>query len=445
MRTGDYLAVALKDIRRQPLRTSLTLFALIISTVILVLMAAISVGGRQAITEQFGPDSGLTSIAVTPNQSNASLSPFGDVQEVNSKATKLDDATVATLAKLPHVASASPQAHIWELANFSLDGSDKQFVAQAEGVPSDAPLALAAGAAFTTNDQTNVAIIGLNYAKVLGFGDNPSGLIGKTINVTTQKGYRGVAASIPDISATKAELDDFNQQTTTLKMQIVGVTTTGPNQNGLFVPIGWAHAIRTIHYYDAGVAKQTDQIAESGYTTIKVTADSTANVASVSSAIEALGYGQVSTLSQVQRLQQLSATMWMVLGAVAIIAVIAAALGVVNTMLMAVSEQRYTIGVWRACGARRHTMVALFLTESALLGFIGGALGVAIGMFASRFVNEYVGVLLQNQGLTLANIAIVPPWLAGGTIMVTTIFGIIAGVYPAYRAARQDPVQALTE
>jgi len=54
-------------------------------------------------------------------------------------------------------------------------------------------------------------------------------------------------------------------------------------------------------------------------------------------------------------------------------------------------------------------------------------------------------VLLQNQGLTLTNIAIVPPWLAGGTIMVTTIFGIIAGVYPAYRAARQDPVQALAE
>jgi len=445
MRTGDYLATALKDIRRQPLRSGLTIFALIISTVILVLMAAISVGGRQAITEQFGPNSGLTGIAVTPNQSNASLSPFGGVQEVNAKATKLDDTTVATLTKLPYVTSASPQAHIWELANFSLDGNDKQFIAQAEGVPSDAQLPLTTGTAFTSNDQANVAVIGLSYAKALGFGDNPSQLIGKTIHITTQKGYRGIGAIIPGAAATKAELDAFSQQATTLHVQIVGITTTGPNQNELFVPIGWAHAIRTIHYYDAGTAKQTDQIAENGYTTIKVTADSTVDVAAVSSAIEALGYGQVSTLSQVQRLQQLSATMWMILGAVAIIAVVAAALGVVNTMLMAVSEQRYTIGVWRACGARKRTMVMLFLTESALLGFIGGALGVAIGMFASRFVNEYVGVLLQNQGLTLTNIAIVPPWLAGGTIMVTTIFGIIAGVYPAYRAARQDPVRALTE
>lgn len=445
MRIADYLATALKDIRRQPVRSSLTIFALIISTVILVLMAAISVGGRQAIVEQFGANSALTGISVTPNQSASSLSLFGNVQEVNTQATKLDDSTVATLAKLPHVASASPREQIWELASFSLDGSSKQLVAQAEGIPSDAALPLTTGAAFTSNDEANVAVIGLAYAKALGFGDNPSQLIGKTLDVVTQKGYRGAGAAIPSASASQATLDAFAQATTTLKVRIVGVTASGPDQNELLVPLGWAHAVRTIQYYDAGELKETDQIARDGYTTIQVAADSTASVASVSAAITALGYGQVSTLSQVQRLQQLSATMWMILGAVSVIALVAAALGVVNTMLMAVSEQRYTIGVWRACGARRRTIVMLFLVEAGLLGCIGGALGAAIGAFASRFVNEYVGMLLQNQGLTLTNIAIVPPWLVGGTIMVTTIFGIIAGLYPAYRAARQDPVQVLTE
>ena len=189
----------------------------------------------------------------------------------------------------------------------------------------------------------------------------------------------------------------------------------------------------------------TDQIANGGYTTANVTADTTANVESVSKAIETLGYGQISTLSQVERLQQLSTTMWTILGAVAAIAVVAAALGGVNTMLMAVSEQRYMSGVWRACGARKKSIVNLFLAESGLLGFIGGVLGVAIGVFAGKFVNEYVGMLLKDQGLTIANIAIVPPWLMGGTIILTTLFGIFAGIYPAYRAARQDPARALTE
>jgi putative ABC transport system permease protein len=136
--------------------------------------------------------------------------------------------------------------------------------------------------------------------------------------------------------------------------------------------------------------------------------------------------------------------MWVILGAVAVIAVVAAALGVVNTMLMAVSEQRYVIGVWRACGARKSTIVRLFLVESGLLGFIGGAIGVGLGVFVSGFVNEYVNSLLQSQGLALTNIAIVPPWLMGGTIILTTVFGVLAGIYPAHRAARQDPAEALT-
>lgn len=445
MRIGDYLGIAFKDVRRQRVRSSLTIFALIISTVILVLMASISVGGKQAIMDQFGPDDNLTGISVTPNQSSASLSPFGDVQEVNDKATKLDDIAVAKLAKLPHVTSATAQAHIWELANFSLEGGDMQLVAQAEGIPSDAKLPLMAGSSFTSNDDAGAAVIGYAYAKALGYENKPTELIGKTINVVTQKGYRGSGAEIPGPRADKAELDAFNQKTTTLKIKIIGVTANGPNQNKLFVSLGWAHELRKIHYYEGGVLKEKDQIASSGYTTANVTADSTANVKEVSNAIEAIGYGQISTLSQVERLQQLSTTMWTILGAVALIAVVAAALGVVNTMLMAVSEQRYMIGVWRACGARKRSIVVLFLAESGLLGFIGGVLGLAIGVFASRFVNEYVGVLLKDQGLTLTNIAIVPPWLIGGTIILTTIFGILAGMYPAYRAARQDPAQALAE
>lgn len=445
MRIADYIGIAFKDIRLQRVRSSLTIFALIISTVILVLMASISVGGKQAIMDQFGSDDNLTHISVAPNQSSSSLSPFGDVQEVNDKAAKLDDAAITKLAKLPHVASATAQAHIWELANFSLEGDDKQLVAQAEGIPSDAKLPLVAGASFATNDEAGSTVIGYSYAKALGYENKPSELVGKTINVITQKGYRGTGAEVPGPLAGKAELDAFNQKATTLKMKIVGVTANGPNQNSLFVSLGWAHELRKIHYYENGILKETDQIANGGYTTANVAADTTENVESVSKAIETLGYGQISTLSQVERLQQLSTTMWTILGAVAVIAVVAAALGVVNTMLMAVSEQRYMISVWRACGARKRSIVNLFLTESGLLGFIGGVLGVAIGVFTSKFVNEYVSMLLKEQGLTIANIAIVPPWLMGGTIILTTLFGIFAGIYPAYRAARQDPARALTE
>jgi putative ABC transport system permease protein len=444
MRIVDYTSIALKDLRRQSVRTGLTLAALVISTVILVIMVAISIGGRQAIIDQFGSDEALATMSVTPNQSNSALSPYGNIQEVQTNAGKLDDRTVERLAKLPYVRSASPRAHIWEFASFVVAGSDKRFVAQAEGVPSDAPLRLSAGARFATNDDKSTVVLGYAYAKELGYIHDPHALVGKTIQITTQKGYRGAGADIPKTNASRQANESFNQVETTLAATIVGITDNGPDQSSIFVPIGWAHDVRTARYYEPGGLKSSDQIASSGYTTIQVKADQPAHVSIVAASIKQLGYGQLSALAQVERLQQLSATVWVILGSVAVVAVVAAALGVVNTMLMSVSEQRYAIGVWRACGARKSFIVNLFLAEAGILGLIGGIIGVGIGVFVSQFVNGYVGSLLKSQELTITNIAVIPPELMLGTVLLATVFSILAGLYPAYQAARQDPSSALS-
>jgi putative ABC transport system permease protein len=444
MRIIDYTNIASRNLRGQPVRSLLTIIALVISTVILVIMAAISIGGRQAIADQFGSDNSLTTISVTPNQTSGTLSPLGGIQEVNTDASKLNDGIVTTIAKLPHVQSVSPRTHIWEFNNFTVGDSAKHFVAQVEGVPSDATIPLSHGKFIASNDDRNVIVLGSAYAKDLGYANNPVELIGKTVKIETQKGYRGIEAAIPAVNAARAQVETFNQSTTTIDATIIGITENGINQNSSFISIGWAHEIRTARYNEAAGVKTVDAIASDGYTTLQVKVDETDNVKAVSAAIEKLGFGQLSTLSQIERLQQFSTTMWIILGAVALTAVLAAALGVVNTMLMAVSEQRYMIGVWRASGARKSFIIKLFLIQAGMLGFAGGLAGVGIGVVVSRFVNDYVNVLLKNQGLTLVDIAVIPWWLAVGTVLLTTVFGVLAGLYPAYRAARQDPSQILS-
>jgi len=440
----DYLVIATKDIKRQFVRSLLTITALLISTIILVLMTAISMGGQQAVVSQFGSDDSLTSIAVTPNQSSGALSPFGDVQEVNDTTTKLDDGTVAKLATIPHVVLATPRANIWELAQFSLNGNPKAFVAQAEGAASDAHVALAAGSFFTSNDDNGKVVLGYSYAKELGAINDMQSLVGKTITITTQKGYRGAGAAIPPATATAAQNDVLNHSTTTFQATIIGITASGPDQNKLLIPLGWAHEIRTARYATPVGEKTVDQLVGDGYTTIQVRADAMNNVKSVSAAIAKLGYGQISTLSQIERLQQFTTLMWGILGSVALVAIIAAALGVVNTMLMTVSEQRHTIGVWRANGAPRGFIIRLFLVEAGVLGFVGGVLGVGVGVIASHYVNDYVTGLLKAQNFALTNIAVLPPWLLIAAVAVTTVFGVVAGLYPAWRAARQDPSLTLS-
>jgi len=365
------------------------------------------------------------------------------VQQVNASASKLDDATITKLSVIPHVRSAYPDTHIWEIASFSMDGGRGRYVAQVNGIPRDVSLGLKAGTQFASNDESNVVILGYAYAKALGYGNAPTTLIGKTLQLTTQKGYRGIGATIPAANATERETNTYNQSTTTLPVTIIGVTDSGVNQNSLFVSLGWAHALRTARYNDGAQLKTVDQLSNDGYTAIQVVVDTVSNVKAVADAVRQLGYGQTSTLSQVEELQQFTTMVWVILGAVAVIAIIAAALGVVNTMLMTVSEQQYVIGIWRACGARKRFIMSLFLVESALLGLVGGALGSIIGIFIGQFINQYSNALLGSQGFVITNIATVPLWLAGGAIVVTTAFGILAGFYPAYRAARQDPSYAL--
>lgn len=438
MRANDYFRIAAGDLRRQPLRSSLTIIALVISTVILVIMIALSIGGRQAIMSQYGSGDALSTITVTANQASSGLSVFGTVQTVTED-KKLTDETTAELAKIPYVTGAVARAHIWELHDFTVAGFDRQFVAQAEGVPNDDRIPLAAGRYFTSNDETNVVIIGRGYARELGLEDNPQQLVGKSVTMTTQPGYRGVGATIPPPGASKAEFETFAKTPATLTATIVGVSDTGSDQNNILLPMGWAHQIRTARSNDASV----DQLTKDGYTSINVTVDDTANVESVSKAIAGKGYGQFSVKAQMEKVNQLTTVLWAILGTVALIAALAAALGITNTMLMAVAEQRYVIGIWRAVGARRSTIIRLFLLQASLMGLIGGAIGAGLAYAASYGVNQYAASLLQAEGLTMTNIADVSAGLIVAAIVFTTVFGMLAGIYPAYKAARQDPSDAL--
>lgn len=402
-------------------------------------MVALSIGGRQAIVSQYGSGDELSTISVTANQASSGLSIFGSVQTVAEEQKKLTDETATELAAIPNVKSAVARAHVWELHDFTVAGSDKQFVAQTEGMPSDDKIPLVAGRYFTSNDETNVVILGLGYARDLGFENTPDKLIGKSITIKTQPGYRGVGAAIPPEGASKAQGDAFAKTPTTLTATIVGITDTGSDQNNLLVPMGWAHQLRTARDNNSSV----DQLTKDGYTSINVTVDDPDNVEAVSQTIAERGFGQFSAKAQLEKVDQLTTILWLILGTVALIAALAAALGITNTMLMAVAEQRSVIGIWRAVGARRSTIIRLFLLQAAMMGLIGGLIGAGVAYAASYSINSYAATLLQAERLASVNIAEVTPLLIVTTIAFTTLFGMLAGLYPAYKAARQDPSDAL--
>jgi putative ABC transport system permease protein len=137
-------------------------------------------------------------------------------------------------------------------------------------------------------------------------------------------------------------------------------------------------------------------------------------------------------LEILEQTNQLSAALTSLLTSVALISLMVGSIGIMNIMLVTVAERTREIGLMKALGFTKKDILALFIIESMIVGLIGGILGVAIGVVAALAVNDF---------LDLPNIFPVGQIIIGFVVAIGV--GLIAGVYPANKAARMDPVEAL--
>lgn len=122
-----------------------------------------------------------------------------------------------------------------------------------------------------------------------------------------------------------------------------------------------------------------------------------------------------------------------VLYSIAGISIVVGAIGIMNIMLVSVTERTREIGVRIAVGARRFDILKQFLAEASIISFIGGVLGVVCGWAMANFLSEFTQVLQTHT----------PPVIVVAALIMAGLVGIVSGIYPAIHAARLDPVQAL--
>ncbi len=129
---------------------------------------------------------------------------------------------------------------------------------------------------------------------------------------------------------------------------------------------------------------------------------------------------------------QMSGVMTMLLGAIASVSLVVGGIGIMNIMLVSVTERTREIGVRRALGARRSDIRTQFLIESSLISGLGGAVGIAFGFVAARIIARFGGwpTLVQPQVVLIA-------------FLFASLVGVFFGLYPAAKAARLDPIEAL--
>ncbi len=159
--------------------------------------------------------------------------------------------------------------------------------------------------------------------------------------------------------------------------------------------------------------------------------------------IKAMGFRSFSYAEEFEEIQTVFTYFNMGLAVLGMIALFVSSLGIVNTMLMSITERRREIGIMKSLGADEREIKLLFLVESGMIGTIGSLLGILLGWTISRIISMVVQSYMVEQGADPFELFALPLWLIGASIALGLIVSLLAGYLPASRAARIDPVQAL--
>lgn len=177
------------------------------------------------------------------------------------------------------------------------------------------------------------------------------------------------------------------------------------------------------------------------YTDVTVIASSRETFNDVSKAIKKLGFAAGGMGEYLNNLNSFFVTLRLMLGAVGGVALLVAAFGVANTMMMAILERTREIGIMKAIGATNETIMTLFLLESGLVGLTGGITGVLLAQGLANLVNTGIQNMPQSEGGVYflpidpnqigGQLLVIPSELTWFAIILATAVGVVAGIYPA--------------
>jgi putative ABC transport system permease protein len=232
-------------------------------------------------------------------------------------------------------------------------------------------------------------------------------------------------------------------------LKIVGITEHEPTigfggmgRSRVFVPTALVSTMNIMLGSDLREMVRTSYRGRA-YMALSVRVDRPSQVQPAEDAIKKLGFSTFSLLDATRSLRRFFTILDMFLGIFGSLALAVALLGIVNTLVMAILERRREIGIMKAIGADDGDIKALFFAEAGVMGFLGGLVGVSLGWAIGKAINLGTNIYLKRMDMTPETFWSVPWWLVAAALAFAVVVSLGSGLYPASRAAKLDPVQAL--
>ena len=452
MKSRDLSDLAFRNLREAILRNSLTTLGIAVGVASLVAMLSLGVGLQQLASKRLSQSGLFDSVFVTPKMNLRG--PGGGPPAMRAPASEarlLDEDALQEISRLPNVVEVYPQVRFFTEVRY--DG--KPFATMVAGMPESSKSSGAFDGmqgAFFSNPAAKEAILQSEFAKELN--PQPATLVGKELAIRYAE-RQALPPNPADAKSSASANSDtlpggFSVVPKELRLRIVGVVDTEPAAgfggygNGrLLIPLQVALTIRAAQVNDLRDIVRGAAPSKPTFASLTVRAKSPSYVEALEASIKNLGFGAFSLLDASKSLRIFFSVFDLLLGIFGSLALAVATLGIINTLVMAILERRREIGVLKALGAADGDVKQLFFVEAGIMGLLGGILGAFLGWLIGRALTFGTNFYLHRQNLPSVDISYVPWWLVLFAIGFAILVSLGAGLYPASRAARLDPVQAL--
>ena len=438
----DLISLILDNLGRRKARVALTAVGVIIGTAAVVVLVSLAIGLQRNATQQLGGIGDLTQIQVMPNFGGGPGGPMA-VQAVGGKGGAggpapeqklITEQTLSELALLSNVEAVIPRDYLQASAMIQYNRLESYVGLTGVGVH-------------------DLSVMGLQPRSGSLVLERGTAVVGAMIsqNFYDPRPRPGQEPpQPPDLNDANLKLvlmkytQDGQEIRKSVPLRVVGVIaeSRGEADYSIYVPLEDLTA-----FNEWALGRRVNRNRD-GFAQAVVKVNDVKNVLDVTDQITAMGYQAYTPQSFVQGINSFYVVLQVIFGGVGAIALLVAAIGIANTMAMAILERTREIGLMKAIGATNRDVLSVFLGEAAGIGFIGGVGGVLLGWSAGQVINVLAMAYLAGQasqtgGLPPSVAVYTPLWLPIFALIFATFIGLISGLYPALRAATLIPVNAL--
>ena len=447
MSSFDIISMAIKNLLKRKLRTTLTLSGVIIGTISVVMMVSLGLAVRLSSDEMLNNIGDITLIEVymwgetTANQDQKRFADKRGNLILNDNAieafNEIDGVLIATALDSTHFKAVSGKYH----NSFSVIGIDPEVfklfgyeIEVGRGIEDGDKMDMVFGsriaASFEEPSSNNRMYRYYDYSET---PEDVINLFEDRIRISTDFSFGDRRR--PGEPARK--IDSYRVET-------IGVLKPMDYQTDFsaFMHKDQLKKIRDDERRQKEKETGVREDVREGYDRVLVKCENIDVVLDVQEQIRALGFTEAySNMEWIQTSQEYTQVLQIVLGALGSISLFVAAIGITNTMVMAIYERTREIGVMKVIGASVKDIRRLFLIEASLIGFIGGAFGVILSLIISNTLNKYAGSFVDGLDGTI--ISHIPLWLSPIAMGFTSMVGLVSGYFPARRATKLSALSAI--